>query len=469
MADPVLSTPLENGTAQASADADSEQQTGLLQARLVTVEHFFGGFPRLFRSVSDPRQPALITYPLPMVLATGVLMFVLRLGARRQVQHWLRGNAPSVAKFEALFDVANCPHGDTLNYAYARLAVDEVQEVVTGMVETLLRQKVLYRYRLFDQYFLVVIDGTGVLTYPERHCPECLTRTQHGQTTYYHPVLEAKLVTACGWAFSLMTEFIENPGAHPTKQDCELKAFYRLAARLKARFPRLPICLLLDGLYAGGPTFALCTPYGWKYLVTLQEGDLPSVQEEFRDRAALMPDHQVHLPPSGPVKLQQDFGWVNDIAYVDSQYREHTVAVLECLETTQAPKAEPHPTRFKWITNFAITAQTAPTLANQGGRLRWKMENEGFKVQKNGGYALEHPYSTHPIASKVFYLLLQIAHLIFQLLEAHHLFRTAFPAGVGSARNLAHRLLEAWRNLRLSLLALRALFTQQRQIRFDTS
>jgi len=64
---------------------------------------------------------------------------------------------------------------------------------------------------------------------------------------------------------------------------------------------------------------------------------------------------------------------------------------------------------------------------------------------------------------------LQIAHLIFQLLEAHHLFRTAFPAGVGSARNLAHRLLEAWRNLRLSLLALRALFTQQRQIRFDTS
>ena len=45
--------------------------------------------------------------------------------------------------------------------------------------------------------------------------------------------------------------------------------------------------------------------------------------------------------------------------------------------------------------------------------------------------------------------MLHIAHLIFQLLEAGHLFRTAFPAGVGSARNLAHRLLEAWRNLRL--------------------
>ena len=336
MADP-LSTPFERGTAEASADADTEQQTALLEALLLTVEHFFGGFRQLFRSVSDPRHPALITYPLPMVLATGTLMFVLRLGARRQVQHWLRGNAPSSAKFEALFDVANCPHGDTLNYAYARLAVDEVQEVVTGMVESLIRQKVLYRYRLFDQYFLVGVDGTGVLTYPERHCPQCLTRTHHRQTIYYHPVLEAKLVTASGWAFSLMTEFIENPGEHPTKQDCELKAFYRLAARLKARFLRLPICLLRDGLYAGGPTFALCATYGWKYLVTLQEADLPSVQEEFRSLAPLTPDNQVRRPPSGPVKLQQDLRWVNDIAYVDSERREHTVAVLKCHSPSASP------------------------------------------------------------------------------------------------------------------------------------
>jgi hypothetical protein len=55
-------------------------------------------------------------------------------------------------------------------------------------------------------------------------------------------VLEAKVVTANGFAFSLMTEFIENPGEQPTKQECELKAFYRLAERLKQRFPHVPIC-----------------------------------------------------------------------------------------------------------------------------------------------------------------------------------------------------------------------------------
>ena len=73
--------------------------------------------------------------------------------------------------------------------------------------------------------------------------------TQNGKTLYYHNVLEAKLVTPNGFALSLMTEFIENPGENPTKQDCELKAFYRLAQRLKKQFPRLPILLTMDGLF----------------------------------------------------------------------------------------------------------------------------------------------------------------------------------------------------------------------------
>ncbi len=93
-----------------------------------------------------------------------------------------------------------CPHGDTLNYADLRSNVTQVQEVVSGMTETLIRCKALYRHRLLDRYFLVVMDGTGMLTYTERHCPHCMTRTYNGRTLYYHPVLEAKLVTETGWS-----------------------------------------------------------------------------------------------------------------------------------------------------------------------------------------------------------------------------------------------------------------------------
>jgi hypothetical protein len=87
-------------------------------------------------------------------------------------------------------------------------------------------------------------------------------------------------------------------------------------------------------------------------------------------------------------------------------------------------------------------------------------------VQKNGGYALEHRYTENPTASKIFYLLLQIAHLLAQLIERGSLFRRAFPNGVGSAKNIAFRLLEAWRNLRLHPAAVQSLLNIRLQIRF---
>jgi hypothetical protein len=395
-------------------------------------------------------------------------MFVCRLGARRQIGLMFRNNAPSASKFEALFEVARCPHGDTLDATFGRLQPSELQAVVTGLTETLIRRKVLYATRLLDHDYLIALDGTGVLVFTERHCAHCLTRTHHGVTTYYHPLLEAKLVTTTGFALSVMTEFIENPGEHPTKQDCELKAFYRLAQRLKQRFPRLPICLLLDGLFAGGPTFTRCEQYGWKYLITLQDGDRPSVHQDFEALMALAPDHRLRFTPSGYPPVPQNFRWMNDLNYVDTEQHAHILAVIECLET-EAIDGQPHTTCFQWVCNFKVTAHKVIPLANLGGRLRWKIENEGFNVQKRGGYALEHAYTQNPTADKVFYFLLQIAHLLSQLMAHGSLFRQAFPKGVGSAKNLAFRLLEAWRNLRRTPAEILALVAGRFQIRFDTS
>jgi hypothetical protein len=453
----------------AEMDPDERKQLSIIRASLKTIRHFFGGFGDLFLPVHDPRNLDLITYPLAAMGFAGLWMFLCRLGARRQINHLLRGNGPSAAKFRALFGVESCPHGDTVNALYSRLNPVEVQEVVSSMVETLIRKKVLYSYRLLDHYFMIAIDGTGRLTFPERHCAHCMTQTHNGKTTYYHPVLEAKLVTANGLVFSVMTEFIENPGEKPTKQDCELKAFYRLADRLKQRFPRLPVCLLLDGLFAGGPTFALCEQYHWKYLVVLTEDDLSSVHQELELLMPLAPENHLTVYTGIQSEIKQVFRWMNDISYRDSEKREHIVSVMECLETRPKSNGERKTTRFKWISNLNVKTNNIRILTNQGGRLRWKIENEGFNVQKNGGYALEHAYSRNPTAAKVFYYMLQIAHILAQLIEHGSLFRKAFPAGVGSAKNLAFRLLEAWRNLRLRSGELEQVLSARVQIRLDTS
>jgi len=450
-------------------DAEQQEQFSILKAFLATVYHFFGRFDDLFQSVDDPRVPKLIIYPLASLTFAGVLMYLCRLGARRQVAHMFRNNGPSETKFQAMFGTDTYPHGDTLNEAFRRLDPDQVQAVVTNMVRTLIRKKVLYRYRLLDHYFVIAIDGTGRLTFPERHCPHCMTVTHNGQTTYYHPVLEAKLVLPNGFAFSILTEFIENPGQHPTKQDCELKAFYRMAKRLKEAFPRLPICLSLDSLFAGGPTMSICEKYNWKFMIVHKGGDIPYVRKEFEALLPLTPENHLTFFTGPQSKTRQEYRWINKISYVDSEKQKHTIAVLECVESTTDSDGQCQTTRFRWITNFNVKAKHATTLANEGGRIRWKIENEGFNVQKNGGFDLEHAYTTHPIASKVFYLLLQIAHLIAQLIERGSLFRRAFPAGMGSAKNIAFRLLEAWRNLRVSTNRIQGMLDVRHQIRFAPS
>ncbi len=451
-------------------DADEQEQSQILKAVLGTLKHYFGGAEKLFAGVNDPRQPNMINYPLVVMFFTGLLMFLSHLGARRQIKHKLRDNGPAKAKMKALFGVAEVPHGDSLNYSFKVVSVAEMQEAVSSMVETLIRKKVLYRWRLLGRYYLVAIDGTGMLTFKERHCEHCLTRKlRNGQTLYYHPVLEAKLVTANGFAFSLMTEFIENSDPEATKQDCELKAFYRLSERLKKRFPRLPICLLLDGLFAGGPTFERCKRYGCKYFIVLTEDDLPTVNREFESLCQLAPENCLHLERGPKKSIVQDYRWMDQIAYVDSRGLEHALSVLECVETKTNDQQEKTSTTFKWLTNFDLSIRTVEVLANDGGRLRWKIENEGFNAQKNGGFALEHSYTQDETAGKIFYFLLQIAHILFQLVTKGSLFRQAFPKGVGSVQNIAFRFLEAWRNLRLDTKGFLLLFNGKFQIRFDSS
>jgi hypothetical protein len=266
-----------------------------------------------------------------------------------------------------------------------------------------------------------------------------------------------------------MVEFIENADANlhgseeKRKQDCELKAFYRLAARLAKRFPRLKLALVMDGLYAGGPVFELCECYGWKFPINLSDDQLPSVTEEFHALTKMNPDNALTLEVGAPQTIVQQFAWANDIEYVDTRKKRHLLDVLQCLETKPGKDA---PTLFRWVTNFHVSPTNAARLANNGARLRWKTENEVFNVQKNGGYALEHPYTEDENAAKIFLLMLQFAFILEQLIEQGSLFKNAFPKGFGSRKNLAAAILEAVRRILLTAQQFAQCLAQKFHIRF---
>lgn len=441
------------------------EQGALLGALLGTIRHFFGSLGALLGKVEDPRDPRRITYPLPGLLLSALMMFLCQLGARRQIG-WKLRTASGAESFEALFGVEAVPHGDTLEQTARRLDVEEVQAMVSGAVRTLIRGKALYGERLLERYFVVGLDATGTVSFDRPHCEQCLTRKNGNGLLYYHNVLEAKLLTPSGFAFSMMSEFVENTDPLASKQDCELKAFARLAPRLKEAFPRLPIVLSLDGLYAEGPVFDTCRRLGWHFIAVLKDRDLPSVNTEFEALSALQAKNRLHWRTGQGLGVLQQYRWADDIEYIDSVGRQHIVSVLECLETKAGQSS---PTKHKWVTSLSLTPTKVPAIANEGGRIRWKIENEGFNIQKNGGYGLEHAYSNDPTASKVYYLLMQLAHILSQLLSHGSLLKKLIPQGFGSLQNLAFRLLEAWRNTPLSRALLQAWARWRFQYRFDSS
>jgi hypothetical protein len=427
-----------------------------------TVAHFWPKLPSYLAAVTDTRDQDKITYLRQFLAWQGLLLFLLKMGSRRQVRFEL-DSPEALENLNRLSgsEQQTLAHGDTLNHFLGHVPPEALAGLRLRMVQRLIRMKALDHARLMG-HFLVVLDGTGQLYFRQRHCEHCLTRTVEGKTQYFHPVLEAKLVTPAGLAISLGSEFIENADPRATKQDCERKAFTRLAAQLKKDFPQLLLCLCLDALYANGPVLHTCEQNGWKYFISFQEGSMPAVWKEYRSLRRLSPANRKRVVRPG--KPPQSFAWAEGLEHRDDQKRLHRFHAFQCLE-----RIGPRRRRFAWLTNFDLHADTVATLANQGARCRWKIENEGFNIQKNGGFHLEHAYGTGQRQIKNFYLLLQIAHMILQLLERGSLLSTDCKRLFGSLRNLARRLAESLRNRLIPPQALDPVLAAAIQIRINTS
>ena len=69
-----------------------------------------------------------------------------------------------------------------------------------------------------------------------------------------------------------------------------------------------------------------------------------------------------------------------------------------------------------YMTDLSISNKNIKETINIGQR-RWKIENEGFNIQKNGTFNISHLYIKNSIVIKANYLMIQVAHIIRQMLE----------------------------------------------------
>lgn len=398
------------------------------------MHHYFPDLLEQLNQGEDHRKRK--KYEKAELLLGAIMLFIFKEASRNAFNND-RAEGKFAKNYVRAFGI-RLPHMDTVDAFLRVLEEEELEEIKSKLIRLLLKKRVLHKFRMFEKYFSISVDGTGLATYKEEPYGSCLFRSysiktkdkqakdtqmitkeeqeqQAKKKVWFQPVLEAKLVCGNGFSLSICTEFILNEGEWD-KQDCELKAFKRLADSLKSYFPRLPICIVADGLYPNATFFDICKDKGWSFILTLKDSQLKLIWEQVKQFDLLYKGNKVCLSDQATNKEKQvicTYRWINGIAY-----KGHKLNWIECVRTkSDIEGGEQQVNRFVHVTNLKINSLTAKEISFHG-RLRWKIENEGFNTQKNGGYNLQHKFSRKSIrAIKNYYQALQIAHLINQLVE----------------------------------------------------
>jgi hypothetical protein len=271
---------------------------------------------------------------------------------------------------------------------------------------------------------LIAVDGTQKFFRDYPWQSEALKRTVGGEERipqYYVYTLDSVLVLDNGIVLPVLTEILENKDwkEGESKQDCEYKAFKRLAVKLCKVFGKGKVTLLADGLYACGPVMRICRDYRWDYMIVLKEDALPGVWKEATGLMRLEPSNCFHVKWGD---RQQAYQWANDIEYeygVKCRYTEMLHVVI-CYETwtenhcRSSKTEELKETRYAWISSRPLTEKNVFMRCTKLARYRWKIESS-FLIEKHEGYYFEHCYSYNWQAMKGFHFLMKIGHFLNEL------------------------------------------------------
>jgi len=361
-------------------------------------------------------------------------MFVFQVPSRRKANREM--TRPQFKENLRLIfpELNDLPHADTLFRLLSAIEVDQIEETLVEMIKRLIVKKKFRRY-LINNCYPIAIDGTQKMPFNALWCEQLLQRKMKTSSNkqsanvedkledeeednyqYYVYVLEANLAFQNGMVIPLLSEFLEyeQGDMENNKQDCEQRAFKRLAERLKKYFPRLPILLLLDGLYANGPIMEQCYKNKWQFMIVLKKDSLSTVWEEFESLLNVLPKNHYQLKWG---ERRQQFKWVNDIEYYfgPNERNKITFHVVTCdeewgkVDNTGGIITEY--SRHAWISSRPLRQNNLHERCNLGARHRWGIEI-CLLVEKHQGYQYEHCFALDWKAMKGYHYLMRLGHTL---------------------------------------------------------
>jgi len=379
------------------------------------LHHHFPDLQARLSTLSDPRRG--IQYTIEELLMASIVLFLLQFDSRNDFNN-KRKDKHFKDNYYRMFRL-DLPQMDAVNDLFEKMEPIELEALRCRLLNALIEKRVFHKFRFFAPYFCIAIDGTGTYNWgdvpPEEILQYALKKEScKGKLNYSSGVLEAVLVCKNGMTIPLLSEWIANDGENYDKQDCELKAFKRLAIRLKKYFPRLNICILADGLYSNVSMMDVCRDNGWKFITVFKDGNLPSVWEEVESLLPLAGGADSRQKQSGNSThwITHNYRWIKNI-----EYQKHSIHWIECrqemLHRTTGEKTE---NRFVFLTNLDVNHSNIDSILT-AGRARWKIEDH-FNTQKNRGGRLHHKFNRKNFkAIKNWHSIRQLVALVNELVK----------------------------------------------------
>jgi len=185
-----------------------------LEELLIIIKQYFPKLTVWIDNLTDTRNQSYITYDFKICLLTQILAFCSSYQSMNKIGRDFNSDIV-IANINHILktNYIELPHKDTLINVISEIKFEELEKIQTNIIRTLIRSKMLDKYR-FNDFFHVVIDGTGLYSTRINLGEQAITKVynkyeENEYTLYSYYALEAKLV--CGnMTFSLATEFVKN-------------------------------------------------------------------------------------------------------------------------------------------------------------------------------------------------------------------------------------------------------------------
>ena len=404
---------------------NKKKELNILNDLITVINQYFPELINKFNGLTDLRNQSYVKYQMKVIFIVRLMGLMCEIKTMQGLTRELNTEETikNIAQICGL-ELEEIPHCDTINDVFEKTNPEEIEEIIKYMINKMIRNKMLEKYRIRDKYYHIVFDGTGLATSRKKYNKNCLVKNKTDKNgneyqEYSTYVLEAKLVVG-EMVFSIGSEFVENEDENVSKQDCEINAFKRLAKKIKKEYPRLKIIIGADALYASKAVMDICKENGWKYIIRFKEGKIPTLYNEFKT-----------VVEKENESKKENYEYVTKL-----DYQEEKVNIIKHIDKEKN-------TEFLYMTDLLISNKNIESTINLG-RKRWKIENEGFNIQKNSTFDIGHLYSKNAVAIKVHYLLIQIAHILRQLVEK----------GLKTIKELNLKMIEISQNIKEKLISI---------------